>query len=260
MNLKQIFPNPTVKEVAFQIRFPNLFYLEEKMGDFQLKVMREFPESAILYSKILAFADVGPQVKTADIESQIAKVPTGQKIWQFKSPKGYQLLIQSDSVSITSKHHKTYDLEGGDKFRDAIKLTIDNFLQIIPLQTISRIGLRYIDSCPIPSKDNSTFKSYYNSAFPLGRFNLSDALELDFKACVKKGEYYMRYVESLQQSPGQKSPDAYVLILDFDGFANNIDSKDYLATTDKLHKIILSEYRRTIKEPLIEYMQKPKDG
>ena len=34
----EIYPNPTVKRVIFQARFPNLFYLESKIGDLQLLV------------------------------------------------------------------------------------------------------------------------------------------------------------------------------------------------------------------------------
>jgi len=34
------------------------------------------------------------------------------------------------------------------------------------------------------------------------------------------------------------------LILDFDGFTNNIDFEDYLEVTDKLHEIILDEYEK----------------
>jgi len=39
MAIAEIFPNPTVKSVFFEVRFPNLFYLEAKIGDLQLKVL-----------------------------------------------------------------------------------------------------------------------------------------------------------------------------------------------------------------------------
>jgi uncharacterized protein (TIGR04255 family) len=217
--------------------------------------MREFPESSISHRKIFAWADIGPGVKPAEVESQIEKEPLGQKVWQFKSPNKYQLNIQSGSLDISSNYHKTYDLDGGNKFRDIIKLVMDNFLQTISLPTINRIGLRYVDECPIPSKDTKVFKSWYNSVFPLGRFNLSDALEMDFKTCVKRGNHYVRYIESVQKSP--KGED--ILILDFDGFTHGIEPKQYLTVTDKLHKTIDTEWRKTIKSPVIDYMRIPKE-
>ena len=255
MAIEEIFLNPTVKQVIFQIIFPNLFYIENKIGEFQLKIMNEFPESTMLHRRQFAWADVGPEVKLTEIESKLEKEPTGQKIWQFKSPKNFQLNVLGNSLDITSSYHKTYNLGGGDRFRDIIELVLNKFIEVISLPTINRVGLRYVDECPIPSKENSAFTSYYNSAFPINRFDLADTHEMDFKTVVKKGNYYLRYVESLQ-----KVQDAYKLILDFDGFATNVNPRDCLTVTDDLHQLISDEYERTIKEPVKEYMRKPKEG
>ena len=254
MSINEVFPNSTVKQVIFQIKFPNLFYMENKIGDLQLKIMKEFPQSKLLFRRQLLFADIGPEGKLENIPGGSEK-GTGKKIWQFKSDKNFQLNVSSDSLDITSEHHKTYNLKGGDKFRDIIKFVLDCFFEVTSVPIINRIGLRYIDECPIPSKDNSTFISYYNSTFPLGRFNLADANEMDFKTVIRKDKYYLRYIESLR-----KVGDEYKLILDFDGFAENIDPEDCLTVTDDLHTIISEEYKRTIKEPVYKYMRQRKEG
>lgn len=254
MSIKEVFPNPTVKQVIFQIRFPNLFSMENKIGDLQLKIMKEFPQSALLYRRQIIFADIGPKVRIEDLQGDSDK-EAGQKIWQFKSNKNFQLSVLSDSLDITSQYHKTYNLEGGDKFRDIIEFALGRFFEVTSIPIINRIGLRYIDECPIRSKDNEAFRSYYNSVFPLDRFNLADANEMDFKTIVKKNDHYLRYIESLQ-----KVKDTYKLILDFDGFAENITSEDYLKVTDDLHTIISEEYEKTIKEPVYQYMRQRKEG
>jgi uncharacterized protein (TIGR04255 family) len=254
MSISEVFPNPTVKQVLFQIRFPNLFYMENKIGELQLKIMEEFPQSALLFRRQILFADIGPETKLEDIPSDSDK-ETGKKIWRFESDKNFKLNVLNDSLDITSEYHKTYNLEGGDKFRDIITFVLDHFFEVTSIPIINRIGLRYIDECPIPSKDNSTFRSYYNSSFPLDRFNLADASGMDFKTVVRKGEYHLRYSESLQ-----KINDEYKLILDFDGFAENIASEDCLKITDDLHTIISEEYERTIKKPVYEYMQRSGGG
>jgi len=253
MGIAEIFPNPTVKQVIFQIRFPYLLYIDAKIGDFQLKIMNEFPESAVLYRRMFTLADLGPEIKLEDVQRQLEKEPTGQKIWQFKSPKNFQLNVTNGSLDITSDYHKTYNLGDKDKFRDVIIFVLDNFLSLISLPIINRIGLRYVDECPVPSGDRKTFRSYYNSVFPLERFDLADADEMDFKAVAKRGRCYIRYVESLR-----KLENKYKLILDFDGFALQVVPKDYLAITDELHEIIFNEWQLTIQEPLKEYMRKPK--
>ena len=254
MTINEVFPNPTAKQVVFQIRFPNLFYMENKIGDLQLKIMKEFPQSALLFRRQVVFADIGPEGKLENLPGDLDK-EAAKKIWQFGSEKNFQLNVLSDSLDITSQHHKTYNLEDGDKFRDIIKFVLDTFFEIISLPIINRIGLRYIDECPIPSKNNSTFKSYYNSVFPLDRFNVADANEMDFKTIIRKGDYYLRYSESLQEVE-----DEYKLFLDFDGFAENINPIDYLTVTDHLHTIILEEFEKTIKEPVYKYMRQRKEG
>jgi len=254
MVIEEIFPNPTVKQVIFQIKFPNLFYIENKIGEFQLKIMKEFPKSSLQFRRQLIFADLGPKVKLSDIP-QDSDEEAGKKVWQFESNKNFQLNVLSDSLDITSQYHKTYDLEGADKFRDIIEFVLKQFFETISIPIINRIGLRYIDECPIPSKDNPTFRLYYNTVFPLDRFNLADANEMDFKTIIKKGEYFLRYVESLK-----KIGDEYKLILDFDGFATNISPENCLQATDDLHKIISEEFEETINEPVYEHMRIKKEG
>ena len=59
--------------------------------------------------------------------------------------------MQSNSLDITSGYHKTYNHEGVEKFRDIIELAVGKFFKVISLPIINRIGLRYVDECPIPS-------------------------------------------------------------------------------------------------------------
>lgn len=252
MVINEIFPNPTVKQVSFEIRFPNLFYMESKIGNFQLKIMKEFPQSALLFRNRVIITDVGPEGKIMNVPEDLDKEAV-KRIWQFKSDKNIELNVLGNSLNIVSQYHKTYNLDGGNKFRDTIKLVLDTFFEVTSIPIINRIGLRYIDECPIPSKDNSTFMSYYDSAFPLERFNLADTREMNFSTVTKKGKYYLMYAEYIQQKENE-----YELILDFDGFAENIESKDYLTVTDDLHTIISDEYERTIKSPVYGHMRQTK--
>jgi len=250
MGISEVFPNPTVKQVIFQIRFPNLFYIENKIGDFQLKVMNYFTESSLLFKRQILLANVGSGVKVEDLpETDIAK-----KIWHFSSPLGIELNVLNDSMDITSSFHKTYNIEGHEKFRDVIRNTVDAFLEVTQIPLLTRIGLRYIDECPIYQKDNRSFQSYYNSTFPLTRFSLDKASEMDFKVVYDKGDCFLRYAESLQ------TDEALRLILDFDCYKINIESKKYLEVTDRLHEIVSDEYRTAINDPLVDYMRKPKEA
>ena len=250
MVINEIFPNPTVKQVLFEIKFPNLFYIENKIGDLQVKIMKELPKSDLLYRRQLLFVDMGPEGKLKHIDEEY-----GKKIWQFSSEKKYRLSITSNSLDIVSEHHKTYNLEGADKFRDVIDFALGNFFEVMTIPRVNRIGLRYIDECPLPKKDNETFSSYYDSVFPIERFNITDAKEMFFRTTTKKGRFNLTYRESLQ-----KRKNKYRFILDFDGFAENVKSEDCLRVTDELHSMILEEYEKTIKEPVYEIMRRARSG
>jgi len=58
----EVFPNPTVSKVIFQIRFPALFYVDSRMGEFQLKVIEMFPVSALAVRRqfLIATGSVTP--------------------------------------------------------------------------------------------------------------------------------------------------------------------------------------------------------
>jgi len=248
MVIDEVFPFPTVKQVIFQIRYPNLFYIENKIGEFQTKIIEKFPESALLYRRRLVFADIGPKGKLEEIPGSSDEFV--KKIWQFRSEKKYELNVSSNSLDITSEYHKTYNLDGADKFRDIIDFVLRKFFEVVSIPIINRIGLRYIDECPLPSKDNKTFRSYYNSVFPIERFRIEDAREMLFRVVTQKGKFYLNYMESLRKVKGK-----YKLILDFDGYTTKIRSENCLKITDKLHDLIQREYEKTIKEPVYEYMR-----
>lgn len=246
MVISEIFPNPTLKQVIFQIKFPNLFYIENKIGDLQIKIMQQFPKSALLFQRQVVILD--GNVKPEDVKTDNEFV---KKIWQFTSEKDYTLSVTSDSLDITSKHHKTYNLEGSDKFRDVIEFVLRNFFDVTQIPIINRIGLRYTDECPLPSKDNATFASYYNSTYPISRFSIDDTEEMLFRTVVRKGDDYLIYIETLR-----KRDNEYKYTLDFDGYKNNIHPDQCLPVADELHKIISEEFEQTIRTPVYEYMRK----
>ncbi len=248
MVINEIFPNPTVKQVIFKIKFPNLLYIENRLGDFQLEIIDEFPKSSVIYKRQVLFADTGPGGKLEGIP--VENEEPGFKIWEFKSDKNIKIMLSTYSLSIVSEYHKTYSLDGGEKFRDIIISVLESFFKIMKIPHISRIGLRYIDECPLPSKNNDTLNEYYNSAFPTGKFKLENTEEMQFVALIEREGHKLRYSEVLKKVNSE-----YQYILDFDGFTHDIETSKYLEVTDKLHTLISDEFEKTIKKPVYDHMR-----
>lgn len=246
----EIFPNPTVKQVIFQINFQTLFYLENRIGELQSLIMKKFPKSSLLNRQQVIFTDLGPEEKPIIPQNEESR----RTIWRFESEdQKIQLNILNNSLDITSSFHKTYDSNENDNFRDVIKFVLDIFFEITNIPLISRMGLRYVDECPVFSNDNESFLKYYKSAFPIGtRFDLKDSEGMNFNALVNRGEYKLIYQELLQKDEN----DSYKFIMDFDGFAENINAEGYLNICDDLHKIISVEFlENSITEEFKEYMR-----
>lgn len=251
----EIFPNPTVKQVIFAIQFPNLFFMENKIGELQMKIMNDFPESALLFQRqlVLGFSD------DEKIDELRQKLPQeqGLKVWQFTNPTlGYHLNVTTNSLSITSRFHKTYNNpQSENKFRDIIGTVLTPFFALTNLPMISRVGLRYIDHCPFKEKTTDSFLAHFNCGFPTERFSIEDLVEHKFIGVVKRGTYFLRYSETYNS---QNNPT--LLILDFDGSANNVPSAKCLDTTDELHALISKEYKSIINEPVYAYMREQQNG
>ncbi len=214
-----------------------------------MRIIKEFPESSLFFTSPSFYMNIGPKGKFEEVKGE--DEDQGRKVWQFISPKKYQMEITSDSLSITSDYHKSYNNPSSDtRFRDIIDFVLKPFFEITKIPVIKRVGLRYIDHCPIKSKDNKTFKKYYDSTFPLDKFDISDAELMHFRILTKKNGFSLNYMETLQPVE-----DEYKLIMDFDGFSVNINSEEILSVTDNLHDLISVEYHSRIKRPLLHYMK-----
>ena len=250
MAITEVYKNPTVKQVIFQILFPNFFSMESKIGDYQIKIMEKFPISALLISNQFLLAQ-GPGIVIPTDKDQ--GFPT-KKIWQFKTQEEDVILnITSDSLDITSLKHKTYNNStSASKFRDTIEFVVDIFLKLIPLIKITKVGLRYLDDCPLPPELSITsFNQYYNSS--INFYHIKDIKTVDllvFNSTIKESGMTIIYRETLA-----KVADKHKYELDFDGQLNDIAASDYLVCADKIHQNIADWYENVIKEPVIKIMQ-----
>ena len=247
MTIDKVFPNPLVKTVAFQINFPSLFFLESKIGDFQIKIMKQFRTSKLLFQRGLLIM-VGGQ-EGSSLPDEIKQPEECRRVWQFLSQDGVQLDVTLDSLTLQSNTHKTYHNGNGPYFRDTIESVCDSFITVTELPILNRIGLRYIDEGPVPDGTNERFLSYYNSTFPLSRFSLDLASEMVTRVAVRRDSHCLRYVEALKIDGDKKT-----LLLDFDAWSENIEPSKIMEVTDSLHRATSDEFERTIKQPIIDHM------
>ena len=248
VGITEIFPSPTVKKVIFQILYPNLFIIENRIGQLQLKIMEKFGESKLILRQQFFLADIG--------EGETPKMPEksespSRQIWQFHSGDKYALNITSKSLDISSNIHKSYNRGDGENFRDIIKYVLDKFMEDIKIPIIKRIGLRYQDEMPIFERNNEAMMKYYNTTFDIERFKFEEADAMVFTSAIKRGDYRLNYRENYR-----KVGDDWKYTIDFDSYAVDVKPDKYLDVLDKLHEIINIEYNDKITEKFKEHMRK----
>ena len=256
MPIDEVFPNPTVRQVIFQVRFPSFFSMESLVGDYQKRIIGRFPESKLMFARRLVLVNNISELNIDEQKDKLGESESVEKFWNFDSGTGVALNVRTNSLDMTSTEHKTYANERHEpRFKDLIELAIGNFLEVTGIPLFSRIGLRYINECPVPGRDTGAFRDFYNTTLCLERFPLEDAREVRLTARVARGDSFLTFRESFDGAD-----DDAKLILDLDAYANDVPVEDYLAVTDRLHELISAEFEARIRGPVYDHMRKVPEG
>jgi uncharacterized protein (TIGR04255 family) len=125
-----------------------------------------------------------------------------------------------------------------------------HFLERVPMKKFSRVGIRYIDRCPLELRTNEYFKNYYNPVINIDKYNVESIQESQVLIRTKMPDYFLLFQCAIKQVE-----DKYYYFLDYDGYGNDIEVGKYLAVTDKLQKAIKEEYLNHITEEFKNYMR-----
>lgn len=244
-DMNEVFNNPSVVEVVFEIRFPNLFFIAQNIGGFQLEIMDEFPKSSQIIAQSVVIGGDKASVNGENIEK-----PT--TIWQFENETGKtKISIRSNRLNIISQEYKSYNNPDVDnRFRDLITGIVPTFLKIVPIKNFSRIGIRYIDHCPLEKLNNEYFKTFYIPIIDINTYKIEDTIENYVSIRTKRDDYYLLFQCGIRQFEGK-----YKYYLDYDGYANNIEADNFIGVADELQKMIKKEYYLNITEEFKQYMR-----
>jgi len=187
----EVFNNPTVVEVDYEVRFPPLFYINQKIGDFQLEILDEFPKSS---QQVLSSV-------TFDAEGIAVKDETNKPVlnWVFEDSNGKtKIIVKLDRLIINSMQYKSYDSHPTDKFRDVISQVVGKFRKHVPIKRFNRIGLRYVDRCPLDDFTNNGFCRFYNPVIDINKFKVENLIESLVRIRTKKPPYYLLFQSGIE--------------------------------------------------------------
>jgi hypothetical protein len=73
---------------------------------------------------------------------------------------------------------------------------------------------------------------------------------MNYNCTVQKSNNFLRYSETLRHEENN-----YKLVLDYDGFALEVQTEHYLDVLDDLHIMVADEFEKTVKSPVVDYMK-----
>lgn len=221
----EIFPNPPIKTVSCEIRFPTLLTIKDTIPKFQAKIRNEFPD---YYTQKVPRA-----YKSGIID---------ETWWIFKSSDdNLTLKLKNSSIVLTSTNYKEFT-----PFYEIIKTYFDNFFNLNSIDNFLRIGLRYINTEEFEDKEPNLHKllEYFN----LRHFTFEESDQFNnFAIRYNKieSELYMTVLLEYNKNLQGK----YEFLFDFDSYTpKEIDRESYIGVIENLHKNILKVFHGIITE------------
>jgi len=210
--INEVFKNPAVIEVAYEVRFPPQFYISRKIGDYQLVILDEFPESSQQVQTMVTLDANGVALKDE------ANKPVLNWVFENVDSKT-KITVKQNSLSIISTEFKSYDSGPENKFKDVVSQVVSKFRKHIPIKNFTRLGLRYIDRCPLDELTNEYFGKFYMPVIDINKYRLEDLIDTLIQIRMKKPPHYLHFQSGIKLF-GEK----YKYFMDFDGYAQNVDA------------------------------------
>ncbi len=221
----EIFPNPPIKSVSCEIRFPTLLTIAKTIPEFQSKIRNEFTD---YYTQTI------PRVYKSGVMDE--------RYWVFKSFNDtLNLKIKNSSIVLTSNDYNDFP-----PFFGIIKKYFENFFKLNNIDKFLRIGLRYTNIEEFEDKKPNLKRLLEYYSFAHFKFNEKDTIN-NFNINYSKNEndYYMFIALEYGKNPQNK----YSFLFDFDIYnSEEIENDNYIKIIDNLHNNILKVFHESITE------------
>jgi len=229
----KVFKNAPLIEAVFEIRFSADLGIECKKSEFYNNIKKEFPNIFV------------PNVEPGQA---IALKP-----YEFKSADLKKVI----RFSINSFSFHTSDYSGGfESFEEECIRYVNLFLCYFKIDTLNRIGLRYVNRIPIIRKKGIIpISEYLNFGFILPKSIPSEPELFHSLLVIKVDDGKLRILIQYQETI---QPISELMLLDFDFyFEGNFKSSDFNKYLSKSHKhikedvfmnLISENYKKTLEK------------
>ena len=223
----EIFPHPSVREVAFELRFAPRLRIASEVWRIQDSLAESYP------------------AVSQETQPQDAGGPLPTYVFA-NAQAGRSIKVSQESFTVVFREYGSFE-----EFKDEALRRTDAFSDKFGIQTFHRAGLRYVNHIELaPGQGIEELKRYVNLPIDFDRFNPASIEELSTELRLAVEEHKMTIRDALLRVPG-KDGSRFVLDLDCHTFAH-VEVEDLPLLMDQFHRKIQIQFLEHIRE---EYKQ-----
>ena len=242
--------HPPVSEVAFEINFPHWYAVEKGISEYQQKVSSQYPGSS---------------------EEFIVRLPTTAAFGKPTKPSAPRLtplrsfVFQNTSssrtvkVSVVNLSFVVTDYKDFEGFKSSLLSVVLPAVDIFGLESLERVGLRYINKILIPAtRGPVAYQEYVRSPINLQAFpssHLTNFLtEISFN--LERGK---RITIREGLLPPQEEGADQTYLLDLDCYAeqpDNVPVRNWAPILDDYHSALETQFKGAVTEKYWNYMER----
>lgn len=224
--LDELFPHPSVREVAFEVRFaprlriaPEVWRIQDSLAESYPSVSQEMqaqPDARLLQAYVFANPETRRSIKVS----------------------------QENFVVIFNDYGSFED------FKQEALDRVSAFTGEFAIQNFQRVGLRYVNHIELkPGQGIQDLRRYVNLPVDMERFDPASIEQMLTEFRLASGEHKITVRGAMLQMPGRENS---LFILDFDCYSFAGDLRSLPSMLDDFHHKIQLQFLEHIRE---EYKQ-----
>jgi len=231
--LSEVFPNPPLVEVAFEVRFAPLLKVERQLPEFQEHIASEYPM-------------LGEEQRKVDNQ----KV----KSFEFKTTdQGKTIRISLRSFSFLSQKYEKFE-----RYKEELTGHLESFCDSVGVKKVTRVGLRYINNIRLSAQNGSyPVSKFVRPLIDTERIDLESLLNLQMQVTLQLELNQFSIRTGLFPLPTETSdvPSA-IYLLDYDCYVlRESDLSEITDLLDQFHDHIQRQFLQDLTPTYIEIMR-----
>lgn len=163
--LEEVFPHPPLREVAFEIRFAPRLRVAAELWRLQDQLVSQYPQSST--------------------EAMLRPNGTTFEVNVFQNPiSGRVIKISQQNFAIVFTKYSRFE-----DFKEEVSEKVSQFWQTFSIDTVTRVGLRYVNHILLNDTDRSALLKYVRPMLDFDRVPIRSIRHFVNEAEIECGEH-----------------------------------------------------------------------